>query len=156
MKTIDITDKNLNNIHIIGIGGAGMSAIATVLAKMGKNISGSDLKNSHVTERLESFGIKVNVPHDEQNINSNIDLIVKSTAINDDNIEIVKAKKMGIDVISRSQMLSAICSCEKSIGVSGSHGKTTTTSMLTSIARASGLNPSFMIGGDVNEIGTNA
>lgn len=147
---------NNNNVHIIGIGGAGMSAIATVLHRMGKKVSGSDLKESHVTERLRALGIKVNVPHDPSSISEELNLIVCSTAISQDNVEITEGKNKSIPILTRAQMLSAICSHEKSLGIAGSHGKTTTTSMVTSIARAAGMEPSFMIGGDVNEIGTNA
>lgn len=156
MRTIELGDTSLNRIHIIGIGGAGMSAIATVLQKMGKQVTGSDLKQSAVTERLENSGIKVNVPHDSSVINEKMDLVVYSTAINSDNEELVAANSLHIPVAGRALMLTAICAVEKAVGVAGCHGKTTTTSMVTSIARAAGLNPSFMIGGDVNEIGTNA
>lgn len=144
------------HFHIIGIGGAGMSAIATVLVRMGKTVSGSDLKESHVTERLRSQGINVAVPHKRDNLTDGVDCVVRSSAISDENDEVVAARIRGIEVFSRSDMLSAICAQEKSIGVAGSHGKTTTTSMVTAIARAADLSPSFMIGGDVNEIGTNA
>jgi UDP-N-acetylmuramate--alanine ligase len=154
--TLDLSQSDIDHIHIIGIGGAGMSAIATVLTKMGKKISGSDLKNSHVTERLESQSIVINVPHNAEVISDDIDLVVRSTAISESNEEIVAARTQGIQVVSRAEMLAAICSREKSVGIAGSHGKTTTTSMVTSIARAADMQPSFMIGGDVNEIGTNA
>jgi len=154
MYQIDL--NNINSVHIVGIGGAGMSAIATVLLRMGKKVSGSDLKESHVTERLRSMGIDVSVPHDAKCINKDLDVLVRSSAIGDDNVEVIEAKSSALQVISRAVMLSAICAKEKSIGVAGSHGKTTTTSMVSSIARAGDLNPSFMIGGDVNEIGTNA
>ena len=153
---IDLNDSSLSNIHIIGIGGAGMSAIATVLSNMGKKITGSDLKQSQVTERLESTGISIHIPHSANCISPEIDLVVRSTAISDDNEEVLRAKEMGIEVVARASMLAAICQHERSIGIAGSHGKTTTTSMVTAIARTAGMKPSFMIGGDVNEIGTNA
>lgn len=153
---LDLDNASVTHVHIIGIGGAGMSAIATVLNKMGKKVTGSDLKQSHVTERLISQGMTVQVPHSTECINDTLDIVVRSSAITDDNIEVVAARELGVPVFSRSELLSAICAREKSIGIAGSHGKTTTTSMVTSIARSAGLNPSFMIGGDVNEIGTNA
>ncbi len=156
LSPINLDDESVNAIHIVGIGGAGMSAIATVLAKMGKTVTGSDLKNSHVTERLVSAGISVHVPHSGELITPNTQCVVRSTAIGDDNEEILAARELGIDVFSRADMLAAICAHESSVGIAGSHGKTTTTSMVTAIARAGNLHPSFMIGGDVNEIGTNA
>lgn len=153
---IDLNDPTKFRIHIVGIGGAGMSAIATVLAKMGKSVSGSDLKQSLVTERLEVAKIDVHIPHSKAVITEDIDLLVRSSAIDDENEEVLAARNLGIPVVSRAEMLQAICSKENSIGIAGSHGKTTTTSMATAIARSGDLNPSFMIGGDVNEIGTNA
>lgn len=156
LNTIDLTSPDINNIHIVGIGGAGMSAIAHVLKSKGKNITGSDLKDSKVTQRLSSQGIEVSIPHSEITITSDVDIVVISSAIGQENVEVKKAKELVIPVYSRAAMLSAICASEKSIGIAGSHGKTTTTSMVTTIARFAGLSPSFMIGGDLNEIGTNA
>ena len=155
-KNIDLSSDEYDKIHIVGIGGAGMSAIAHILSRMGKKVSGSDLKDSKVTQRLLSQGIEVTIPHNEEAISSEIDVLVISSAIGENNEEVIKAKAMNIPIWSRANMLSAICAAEKSIGVAGSHGKTTTTSMLTTIARFAGLKPSFMIGGDLNEIGTNA
>lgn len=149
-------DNGPQAFHIVGIGGAGMSAIASVLNKMGKTVSGSDLKESNVTERLRSQGISVTVPHDASCVTDAVEVVVVSTAIASANPEVMHAHSKSIPVLSRADMLSAICSHEKSIGIAGSHGKTTTTSMATAIARAADMNPSFMIGGDVNEIGTNA
>lgn len=156
LKAIDLSSSDINNIHIVGIGGAGMSAIAHVLICKGKNITGSDLKDSKVTQRLISQGIEVAIPHNGDVVDDNIDIVVISSAIDEENVEVIKAKSLNIPIYSRAAMLSAICASEKSIGVAGSHGKTTTTSMLTTIARFAGLAPSFMIGGDLNEIGTNA
>ena len=153
---IDLDSPDFSRIHIIGIGGAGMSAIATVLSKIGKQISGSDLKQSLVTERLETSGITVQIPHEKNVISNDIDLVVRSTAIADNNVEVQQAIALGVPVVARSAMLAAICAHENSIGVAGSHGKTTTTSMGTDVGREAGMKPSFMIGGDVNEIGTNA
>ena len=155
-KNTDISSGKYDKIHIVGIGGAGMSAIAHILSRMGKKVSGSDLKDSKVTQRLISQGIDVAIPHNEEVINKETDVVVISSAISSSNEEVIKAKSLNIPIWSRADMLSAICVAEKSIGVAGSHGKTTTTSMLTTIARFAGLKPSFMIGGDLNEIGTNA
>ena len=155
-KNIDLSTGTIKNVHIVGIGGAGMSAIAHVLKMQGLNISGSDLKDSKVTQRLTSQGITVSIPHDGKLINSNFDLVVISSAINESNVEVISANELGIPVYTRAEMLSAICANERSIGIAGSHGKTTTTSMVTTIARGFNMSPSFMIGGDLNEIGTNA
>lgn len=155
-NNVDLTSQEFSTIHIVGIGGAGMSAIAHILNSMGKVVTGSDLKDSKVTQRLTSQGIKVTIPHNEVALNAKCDLVVISSAIDENNVEVLKAKSLGIPVWSRADMLGAICSAEKSIGIAGSHGKTTTTSMVTTIARYADLKPSFMIGGDLNEIGTNA
>ncbi len=156
ISEVDLDNSSASRIHIVGIGGAGMSAIATVLFRMGKSVSGSDLKQSQVTERLISTGIDVHVPHSPDLITSDISYVVRSSAIHDDNEEIIAAREQLIPVLARADMLAALCARESSVGIAGSHGKTTTTSMVTAIARAADMNPSFMIGGDVNEIGTNA
>lgn len=145
-KNIDLSTGTIKNVHIVGIGGAGMSAIAHVLKMQGLNISGSDLKDSKVTQRLTSQGITVSIPHDAKLINSNFDLVVISSAINESNVEVISANELGIPVYTRAEMLSAICANERSIGIAGSHGKTTTTSMVTTIARGFNMSPSFMIG----------
>ena len=155
-EKIDLDSSKINNVHIVGIGGAGMSAIAHILKCKGKVITGSDLKESKVTSRLAGQSLEVTIPHAETAVNADIDLVVISSAIDEKNVEVQKAKSLGIDVYSRAAMLSAICASEKSIGIAGSHGKTTTTSMVTTIARFAEMSPSFMIGGDLNEIGTNA
>ena len=154
---IDLNSRDIRKVHIVGIGGAGMSAIAVVLNRMGIEVAGSDLKASHVTERLEALGINVGVPHDEKLIDESMSLVIVSSAIDQKtNVEVLKAHELGVTVACRADILAAICAVENAVGISGSHGKTTTTSMVTAIARGAGLNPSFMIGGDVNEIGTNA
>jgi len=157
MNEINLDSKSIKKIHIVGIGGAGMSAIAVVLKRKSFEVCGSDLKASHVTERLEALNISVEVPHNKDMISKDISLVVASSAIDQkSNEEILQANALGIPVVSRADILASICAVENAIGISGSHGKTTTTSMATAIARAGDLNPSFMIGGDVNEIGTNA
>lgn len=154
---IDLRSDKIKKIHIVGIGGAGMSAIAIVLNRMGIDVCGSDLKESHVTERLCALGIQVSIPHDKNLISKDVSLVVISSAIDiTTNEEVLKANELGIIVVSRADILAAICAIENTVGISGSHGKTTTTSMVAAIARVGDLNPSFMIGGDVNEIGTNA
>ncbi len=142
-------------IHIVGIGGAGMSAIGLVLRAMGHTVSGSDLKDSPVAERLRSHGITVAVGHRRENV-ADADAVTYSPAVPAENPELVEARARGTRVAPRSEMLAAICATRHCLAVSGTHGKTTTASMLSLILVEAGLRPSFVIGADVNEIGTNA
>ncbi len=142
-------------VHVVGIGGAGMSAIATVLHAMGHEVTGSDLKASGVTERLQRAGIGVVIGHRAANLGS-ADLVTVSSAIPETNPEVVEARSRGLDVLSRAESLAAIASLRRCVAVAGTHGKTTTASMLALLLVEAGLRPSFLIGGDVNEIGTNA
>jgi UDP-N-acetylmuramate--alanine ligase len=142
-------------IHVVGAGGAGMSAIATVLSAMGHTVTGSDLKASPVIDRLMASGIEVVVGHAAANV-GDADVVTVSTAIRDDNAEVVEARRRGIPVYRRSAVLAAIAELRRCIAVAGTHGKTTTASMLSLMLVEAGLRPSFLIGGDVNEIGTNA
>ncbi len=142
-------------IHIVGIGGAGMSAIATVLAGVGHTVSGSDLKESRALERLRLLGVDAHVGHAAANVGA-VDAVVVSTAIRGGNIEVDAATARGIPVLTRAEALRAVVAIRRSIAVAGSHGKTTTSSMLALILRAAGWHPSFLIGGEVNEVGTNA
>lgn len=142
-------------VHVVGIGGAGMSAIATVLHAMGHTVTGSDLKASTVTERLRGAGIGVSVGHAADNLGG-ADVVTVSSAIPADNPEIVEARRRGIPVADRAETLAAIASLKRCIAVAGTHGKTTTASMLALQLVEGGIRPSFLIGGDVNEIGTNA
>jgi len=145
-----------HRIHIVGIGGAGMSAIATVLARMGHVVSGSDLRESRALERLGLLDIATHVGHDAANLPEALDAVVISTAIPQSNPEVQAAVARGIPVLRRADALRAIVATRTTIAVAGSHGKTTTSSMLALILRAAGWHPSFLIGGDVNEVGTNA
>jgi len=143
-------------IHIIGVGGAGMSAIAEVLAAMGHRVTGSDLKASAALDRLAPQGVGVAVGHDAANLGADVAVVARSTAIPDRNVEVVAARERGIAVRSRADILSAIAAQRSTIAVAGTHGKTTTSSMLALVLVAADLHPSFIIGGDVNEIGTGA
>ncbi len=142
-------------VHVVGIGGAGMSAIALVLRAMGHTVSGSDLKDSPVAQRLRSHGISVAVGHRREHV-AGADAITYSPAVPPENPELVEARAQGIRVVPRSEMLAAICATRSCLAVAGTHGKTTTASMLSLILVEAGLRPSFVIGADVNEIGTNA
>ena len=143
------------HIHIVGVGGAGMSAIATVLHAMGHEVSGSDLRESGVTGRLRALGVRVAIGHGADNI-GDADLVTRSTAVGPDNAEVVAALRRGLPVLSRAETLAGIAARKRCIAVAGTHGKTTTASMLSLILVEAGLHPSFLIGGEVNEIGTNA
>ncbi|MCK9556754.1 MAG: UDP-N-acetylmuramate--L-alanine ligase [Candidatus Cloacimonetes bacterium] len=141
-------------IHFIGIGGIGMSGIAEFLFNQGLEISGSDMKMTELTRHLEDLGIQVTEGHDPTII-ENADVVVKSSAVKDDNPEIVAAKAMKIPVIRRAEMLAEITRMSFSIGVSGTHGKTTTTSMAGLVLEAAGLNPTIIVGGKVKNFGSN-
>ncbi len=153
MDPLDL--RTPKRIHIVGIGGAGMSAIALVLRAMGHTVSGSDLKDSPVAVRLRSQGVAVAVGHRVDNVGE-VDAVTYSPAVALGNPEIVGAATRGARVIPRSGMLAAICATRRCLAVAGTHGKTTTASMLALILVEAGLRPSFLIGADVNEIGTNA
>jgi UDP-N-acetylmuramate--alanine ligase len=143
-------------VHVVGVGGAGMSAIATVLVRMGHTVSGSDLRESRVLERLGLLDIATHVGHAATNLPDALDAVVISTAIPESNPEVVAARERGIPVLRRADALRAIVATRTTVAVAGSHGKTTTSSMLALILRAAGWHPSFLIGGDLNEVGTNA
>ncbi|MHB8243902.1 MAG: UDP-N-acetylmuramate--L-alanine ligase [Acidimicrobiales bacterium] len=143
------------HIHIVGVGGAGMSAIATVLGTMGHRVSGSDLKSSKSLERLLSAGLEVSIGHDPANVDG-ADAVAISSAIPESNVEVVRAHELGTPVLSRADVLSEIVRMRRTVAIAGTHGKTTTSSMLSLILVEAGLHPSFIIGGDVNDIGTNA
>ncbi len=147
--------KRLVGVHVVGIGGAGMSAIAVVLHAMGHTVTGSDLRSSGVTDRLVGAGIHVDIGHRAANVGA-ADLVTVSTAVAEDNPEVVEAHRLGIPVFTRSQALAAVASLRRCIAVAGTHGKTTTASMLALMLVDAGMHPSFLIGGDLNEIGTNA
>ena len=142
-------------IHVVGVGGPGMSAIAQVLHEMGNSVSGSDIKDSVVVQRLRDLGVVINVGHDAQVVNG-CDAVTASTAIPLTNIEMEAARSLGIAVLTRAQILASICAQKSAIGVAGTHGKTTTSSMLMTVLRSSGARPSFIIGGDVHGFGTGA
>ncbi|MEO5973888.1 MAG: UDP-N-acetylmuramate--L-alanine ligase [Ilumatobacteraceae bacterium] len=145
----------MSRVHVVGVGGPGMSAIATVLAHMGKDVSGSDIRDSPVLDSLRALGIRINVGHDSQVVDG-CDAVTFSSAIPTDNIELSAARQRGIEVLTRGQMLADICSKKTSIGVAGTHGKTTTSSMLMLMLADAGMEPSFIIGGEVVEVGTGA
>jgi UDP-N-acetylmuramate--alanine ligase len=143
-------------VHVVGIGGAGMSAIASTLAAMGHRVTGSDLKESRALERLRAERIPVAVGHAAANLPDDVDLVAVSTAIPATNPEVVAANDRGVRVARRSEVLAAISAQRDTVAVAGTHGKTTTSSMLVLILMEAGLSPSFIVGGDLNEIGSGA
>lgn len=132
-----------------------MSALATVLASMGQHVSGSDLKASAEMERLVSLGVDAIVGHDPSHLDG-ADVVAISTAIPERNIEVVEARRRAIPVLKRANVLAAITATRKAVAVAGTHGKTTTSSMLALVLVEAGLHPSFIIGGDINEVGSGA
>ena len=147
--------RRVKRIHFIGIGGAGMSGIAEVLCNEGYLISGSDIQANNVTERLQSLGIKIYIGHQEQHV-ADVDVVVSSTAIESDNPEIVQAQKQRIPVVRRAEMLAELMRYRHGVAVAGTHGKTTTTSLIASIYGQADRDPTFIIGGLLNSAGANA
>ncbi|HVM41841.1 MAG TPA: Mur ligase domain-containing protein, partial [Acidimicrobiia bacterium] len=143
-------------LHVVGIGGAGMSGIATVLHRMGHRVSGSDLKESPVVERLRAQGIDVAIGHAAEHLPSALDAVVVSTAIRPTNPEVVAAGDRGVPVLRRAEALRLITDTRRTLAVSGTHGKTTTSSLVTLVLREAGWHPSFLVGGELNEVGGNA
>ncbi|HHX23426.1 MAG: UDP-N-acetylmuramate--L-alanine ligase [Tepidanaerobacteraceae bacterium] len=144
-----------NRIHFIGIGGTGMSGIAKILMNMGYTVSGSDLKVSEALIRLKDEGARVFIGHDASNVEG-ADTVVVSSAIPQSNPEYMKAIESNIPLVHRADMLSLLMSPKKGIAVTGAHGKTTTTSMISSIMEKNGFDPTVVIGGELNDIGGNA
>jgi len=146
---------DIQRIHFVGIGGTGMSGIAEVLSNLGYQVSGSDIKASPVTERLEKAGVQIFIGHNAENINQ-VEVVVTSTAVNKQNPEVKRAYESRIPVIPRAEMLAELMRFRFGIAVAGTHGKTTTTSLAASILAEAGLDPTFVIGGRLNSVGTNA
>ena len=142
-------------IHVVGAGGSGMSAIASVLAAMGVTVTGSDLKESAALRRLEAVGVATQVGHRAENVGA-VDAVAISTAVPPSNPEVTEAQRRGIPVIRRAEVLAAICRQRSTIAVAGTHGKTTTSSMLAMILVEAGMHPSFLVGGDLNDVGGGA
>lgn len=143
------------HVHFIGIGGIGMSGIARVLLEMGWKVSGSDLKSSSITGALEEMGARIYVGHRAENV-VQADIVVLSSAIPDENPELVEARVRELKIIERSQMLAFLMRQKFGIAVAGTHGKTTTTSMIAKVLDLAELRPTVIIGGEVNDIGSNA
>ena len=145
----------IGRVHFVGIGGSGMSGIAEVLAGLNYEVSGSDINESSVIERLRGLGIDVQIGHRAAHV-SGADVLVVSSAVNEANPEIKAAREQRIPVVPRAEMLAELMRYRFSIAVAGTHGKTTTTSMIASVMAAANLDPTFVVGGVLNSVGTNA
>ena len=143
------------NIHFIGIGGIGMSGIAEVLNELGYQVTGSDLSENSNTIRLDGLGIKILIGHKKSNI-KNAKIVVISTAINIDNIELIEAKNKGLPIVHRAEMLCELMRLKWSIAIAGTHGKTTTTSLVASILFGADYDPTVINGGIINNWKSNA
>ncbi len=151
----ELSMGRIKHIYFIGIGGAGMSGIAEVLLNMGYQVSGSDLQKSPVTERLEKAGAVIFQGHDSSQVDD-AHVVVTSTAVSFDNPEVQRAKELRIPIIPRAEMLAELMRFRYGIAVAGTHGKTTTTSLVASVLAEGGMDPTFVIGGKLNSAGTNA
>jgi len=147
--------KKDTHIHFVGIGGIGMSGIAEVLLNLGYQVSGSDLKEGETTRRLAQLGCRVSYGHAQGNV-GDCDVVVISSAVRPSNPEVVEARTRGVPVIPRAEMLAELMRMKVGVAVAGSHGKTTTTSLVSAVMGAAGLDPTVVIGGKVNALGSNA
>lgn len=147
--------RRIRCIHFVGIGGAGMCGIAEVLFNQGYEVTGSDIKDSAVTARLRDMGIPVAIGHRRENT-AEADVVVVSSAVDESNPEVVMARENRVPVVPRAEMLAEIMRYRHGIAVAGTHGKTTTTSLIASIMGAGGMDPTFVIGGQLNSAGANA
>ncbi len=152
---MNVTFRNFQRIHLVGIGGSGMSGIAEVLLSSGYAVSGSDLKSSPATERLRKIGAAIYEGHNAENVHG-AHVVVVSSAVPADNMEVMEAQRLKIPVIPRAEMLAELMRLKYGIAVAGAHGKTTTTSMVAAVLAAAGLDPTFVVGGRVNHAGANA
>jgi len=149
------TMGRIHRTHFVGIGGAGMSGIAEVLLNLGYAVSGSDLHASPVTRRLADLGVRIHIGHRASQVKS-VDVVVTSSAVSEDNPEVVAAREARIPVVPRAEMLAEIMRFRYGIAVAGTHGKTTTTSLVASLLAEAGLDPTFVIGGQLNSAASNA
>jgi len=145
----------VRHVHFVGIGGIGMSGIAEILRSLDFDVSGSDLKASDVTRRLEGLGVRCDVGHRAEHVRD-ADVVVISSAVARDNPEVLEARSRQIPVIQRAEMLAELMRLKHGVAIAGSHGKTTTTSLVATVLRAAGLDPTVVVGGKVNALGSNA
>src|SRR5438270_12930608 len=143
-------------VHFVGIGGIGMSGIAELLLNLGYGVSGSDLKASEITRRLAALGGVVTEGHRWQNVAPDVDVVVTSSAVRKNNPEVIAARDRGIPVIPRAEMLAELMRLKEGVAIAGSHGKTTTTSLIATVLAHAKLDPTAAVGGKLNALGSNA
>jgi len=147
--------RRVRAMHFIGIGGVGMGGIAEVMHHLGFRVSGSDLNSNALTQRLADLGVSILLGHAAQNVDA-ADVVVVSTAVPEDNPEIVRARELGLPIARRAEMLAELMRFQQGIAVAGTHGKTTTTSLVASLLTTGELDPTYVIGGRLNSSSTNA
>ncbi|MCA9645093.1 MAG: UDP-N-acetylmuramate--L-alanine ligase, partial [Myxococcales bacterium] len=145
----------VRHVHFIGVGGIGMSGLAEILRTLEFDVSGSDLREGETTKRLARLGVRIDVGHVAQNVRD-ADVVVYSSAIPAENPEMVEARALGIPVITRAEMLAELMRVKYGVAIAGSHGKTTTTSLVATLLRAAGFDPTVVVGGRMQALGTNA
>src|SRR5687768_3558607 len=145
----------VRHVHFVGVGGIGMSGLAEILRTLEFDVSGSDLREGENTRRLGRLGVRIDVGHRAENV-VGTDVVVQSSAITSDNPEIAEARRLGIPVISRAEMLAELMRVKYGIAIAGSHGKTTTTSLVATVLREAGFDPTVVVGGRMQALGTNA
>src|SRR6058998_3109892 len=145
----------VKHIHFVGVGGAGMSGIAEILHNLGYAVSGSDQSDSATTKRLATLGIRIHIGHDASNV-AGAQAVVTSTAVKGDNPEVIAARERHVPVVPRAVMLAELMRLKQGIAIAGTHGKTTTTSLVTSVLAEAGVDPTFVIGGKLNAAGANS
>ncbi|HHH11461.1 MAG TPA: UDP-N-acetylmuramate--L-alanine ligase, partial [Sorangium sp.] len=145
----------VRQVHFVGIGGVGMSGLAEILRSLEFEVSGSDLRAGSNTQRLAAMGVRIDIGHRADNVHG-ADVVVLSSAIKSDNPEAVQAHALGIPVIGRAEMLAELMRVKYGVAIAGSHGKTTTTSLVATVLRAGGLDPTVTVGGKMESLGSNA
>ncbi|PWQ98737.1 UDP-N-acetylmuramate--L-alanine ligase [Leucothrix arctica] len=151
----ELARRRIKQIHFVGIGGAGMGGIAEVISHLGYRVTGSDIAQGPMTDRLKDLGVKIHIGHAAENVHGS-NVVVTSSAVSDDNPEVIEARSNGIPVVPRAEMLAEIMRFSNGIAVAGTHGKTTTTSLVTSLLEEGGLDPTFIIGGQLKSAASNS
>lgn len=154
-KNHELNMRRIRRIHLVGIGGVGMGGIAEVLLNLGYTVSGSDPSKNAMVEHLKKLGVSIFNTHDAQNV-ADVDVVVVSSAVSQQNVELVSARERHIPIVQRATMLGELMRFKEGIAIAGTHGKTTTTSLISSVIAEAGLDPTFVIGGRLNSLGTNA
>lgn len=151
----ELARRRIKQIHFVGIGGAGMGGIAEVIKHLGYRVTGSDIAQGPMTDRLKDLGVAIHIGHTAENVHG-ANVVVTSSAVSDDNPEVIEARMTGIPVVPRAEMLAEIMRFSNGIAVAGTHGKTTTTSLVTSLLEEGGLDPTFIIGGKLKSSASNS